>query len=89
MCGSRKFRQVEGGGPEIVFSHRRISQRAVRTSLERQKDPRGTIASRKGSVPVFLRKNITTSDFSERGGPRTPVITMDPRMCMARKSNNQ
>ena len=47
MLGSRKFRQV-GGGPENYLSHQRISQRVVRTSLEKQLDPRGPIASLEG-----------------------------------------
>ena len=36
MNGSRKSRH---GDPEIFLSHQRISQRAVRTSLEKQLDP--------------------------------------------------
>ena len=39
--GSKNFRR----GPDI-YGYQRISQRAVRTSLERQLDPRGPIASR-------------------------------------------
>ena len=41
---------------KTVFSHQRISQMAVRTSLERQLDPMCQIASRGWLVPVFLRK---------------------------------
>ena len=53
-----------GGGPDNIFlSHQCISQRAVGTLC-----PRGPIASRWGSVPVFLRKPIITSDFPEGGG---------------------
>ena len=43
----------------------------VRTSLEKQLDPRGPIASRGRSVPVFLRKPIASCDFPG-GGIRTP-----------------
>ena len=38
-----------------------ISQRAVRVSLEKQLDARG-------SVPVFLRPTLITCDFPEGGG---------------------
>ena len=67
MGGSRKFRKV-AGGPDNVFCcflyrHQRISQSVVRTSLEKQMDPRGPIASRWESVPVFLRKPIAPRDF--------------------------
>ena len=46
-----------------------ISQRAVRASIEMQLDPRSPIASRGGSVPVFLWKPIATCDFPGGGGP--------------------
>ena len=39
----------------------------VRASLEEQLDPTGPIATRRGSVPVFLRKPIATYDFSQVG----------------------
>ena len=43
MDGSRKFHQ---GGPDVFFlSHQRISQRAIQTSLQKQLDLRGPIAS--------------------------------------------
>ena len=68
MHGPRKFRQ--GGSWRFCcgffsrcFSHQRISQRTVRTSLEKQLDPIGPISSRGGSVPVFLRTTIATCDF--------------------------
>ena len=65
-------------GPDI-FRYQRISQRAVRISLEKQLDPRGPIASRGGSVPVFLRDHITTCDFP--GGVRTPCpLPLSPPM---------
>ena len=66
MGGSRKFRQGGGGGGGVLttfFSHQCILQVAVQTSLGKQLDPRGPIASRGGSVPVFLRKPIATCDF--------------------------
>ena len=47
MGGYRKFLRI--------FSHQRIAQRAVGTSLEKQLDPMGPIASRGVSILVFLR----------------------------------
>ena len=41
---------------KTFFSHQCVSQRAVATSLKKQLDLRGPIASLEGSVPVFLRK---------------------------------
>ena len=64
MRGSRKFRQ----GVLFFFSYQRISQRAVRTSLKKQLDPRGPIATQGGAVPVFLRKPIATL-LSRGSGP--------------------
>ena len=55
----------------FFLSHQRISQRAVRSSLEKQLDPRGPVASRGESVPVFLRKLWPLVTFQE-GGVRTP-----------------
>ena len=52
-----------GGGAENIFSYQRISQRVVWISLEKQLDPRDPIASRWGSVPVFVEKHIATCDF--------------------------
>ena len=70
MDRSRKFHQ---GGPDLFFffSNRNIFQRALRTSLEKQLDPIGPIASQGRSVPVFLRKPIATCDFP--GGVRPPA----------------
>ena len=45
-----------GGGSKNCCNHQRISQRVVRTSLEKQLDPMGPIASRKGSVPYCFKK---------------------------------
>ena len=65
----------QSGGPNDVFfffsyfysffffSHQRMSQRTERTSLEKQSDPLDPIASRGGSVSVFLRKPIAICDF--------------------------
>ena len=43
-----------------LLSLQDISKRAERTFLKKQLDTRGPIASRGGSVPVFLRKPKTT-----------------------------
>ena len=53
--GPRKFRRGggRGGGTVNIFSHQRISKRAVRTSLEKQLDPAGPIASRGGRYQYF------------------------------------
>ena len=51
----------------MFFSHQRISQGAVRISLEKQLEPMGPSASRERSLPVFLRKPITTCDFQAGG----------------------
>ena len=63
------------------LSHHGISQRAVRTSLEKQLNPRGPIASRGGvhSRCVFPRKSIATCEFpggggGERSGPPVPPL---------------
>ena len=47
MGGSRTFRRGGGGGGTFLFvvNHQRISKKAVRTSLEKQSDPRVPIAS--------------------------------------------
>ena len=45
------------------FSHQRISQSAMWTSLEKLLDPWGPIASQGWSVPEFLRNSLATSDF--------------------------
>ena len=66
-------RQLRHRGPDNVFfspffCHQRISERAVRTALEKQLDPRGPIASRRGSVQEFIRKSIATCYYPV-GGP--------------------
>ena len=61
---------------KTVFSHQRISQMAVRTSLERQLDPMCQIASRGWLVPVFLRKPEACDlpvDGGGGGGSEPPV----------------
>ena len=65
------IQKIRHGDPENCFGHRRILQRAVRASLEKQLAPTGQIASRGGSVLVFLRKHITTWDFPGGGGGQT------------------
>ena len=73
MRKSGKFCQGVGGGGPTFFSHQRISQRTAWTSLEKQLDPMGPMASRWGSVPEFLRKPIATYDFPGWGsGPLSP-----------------
>ena len=76
MDGSRKFHQ---GGPEKVFflfSHQRISQRTVRTSLEKQCiGPKVSNCFSREVLPVFLRKAIATCDFPGRvWTPCPPVV---------------
>ena len=61
-----------------------ISQRAVWTSLEKQLDPRGPIASRGWSIPEFLRIAIATCDFPWGSGPPVPTLCNPP---MQRKKN--
>ena len=68
------------GGGEGGFSHQQISQRAIRTSFEKQLDPKGPIASRGGVgvVPEFVRKPIVTCDFPGGADPLPP--SLDPPM---------
>ena len=72
MGGSRKFCHGEGGGgPDIFcccFSYQRISQRAMRTSLEKQLGQRGPIASWEGFRNSISGKTYSHLWFS-RGGP--------------------
>ena len=46
---------------------------AVRDSLVKQLDPRGSNRFSRESVPVFLRKPIASCDFSGRSGPPVPL----------------
>ena len=64
------------GSLQVFFnSSTHFTQRAVQTSLEKQLDPRGPIASRVGSAPVFPRKPKTTCDFPGGGsGPSVPLL---------------
>ena len=50
------------------FCYQHISQMAIRTSLEKQLDPMGPIASRVVSVLEFLRKPTANCDFPGVGG---------------------
>ena len=59
----------------FFFSHQGISQRAVRTFLEKKLDPLGPIASRGGGGGfrrVSVTKPIATCDFPVGGGPPAP-----------------
>ena len=56
MRGSSKFRQAVMTTLFLVIN-------IVRTSLEKQFEPMGQIASRRLSVPVFIRKPLATCDF--------------------------
>ena len=58
-----------------MFSHQLVLQMTVRTSHLKQLDPKGPIASRGGSIPVFLRKPTATEDFPE--GVQTPCLPSD------------
>ena len=40
--------------------------------------PRGPIASRGGSVPIFLRELVATCDFPGGGAADSPVPNLDP-----------
>ena len=61
----------EGGAAVYIFrSHRRILQRVVHTSHEKQLDP---FSREGGSVPVFLRELIATCGFPDGGGGH-PVL---------------
>ena len=56
-----------------LFSHQ-----VVGTSLEKQLDPEGPIASQGGSLPVLLRKHIATCDIPGMG--LDPLSPLDPCM---------
>ena len=61
------------GVPDLYFSHQRISQSVVQTSLEIQLGPWGPTASQVRSVPVFLRTPIATCDFPGGPDPLSPL----------------
>ena len=70
---------IPSGGPYNVYQC--ISQKDIRTSLKKQFDPRGLIASGQRIEPIFLRKPIATSDFPV--GVQTlifPISRLDPPM---------
>ena len=60
-------------GPEFLVIN--VFHRAIGTPLEKQLDPMDPIASRGGSVPVFLTRSIGTCDFlgGEGGGGHLPL----------------
>ena len=63
----QKIRQ----GSKVFFNQKHITWMALQTSIEKQLDPRGPIASRGGSVSEFLREPIATRDV-RGGGVQTP-----------------
>ena len=76
MADPKNSVRVGRGGKDcVLLSYQRISQRALRTFIEKQLDPRGStgpVASRGGSVPEFLRKPIAACDFRGESGPPFP-----------------
>ena len=60
-----------GGGGGVSNQH--VSQKAIRTTLETQLDPMGPIASRGGSLKVFLRESFATCDFAAGSRPPPPT----------------
>ena len=64
----------------LFFSHQRILQRAVRSSLEKQLDSKGPIASRWGSVQEFLMELIAAYDFPGGPDPCRPLLWIR-RLC--------
>ena len=78
MRGSRKFCQ---GCPGNVFLSSTYFTQDLRTSLEKQLDPRSNCFSR-GVLPVFLKKQIATCDFPV-GGPE-PLSPLWIHRCMHR-----
>ena len=68
---NRPEKLCQGRGSWQRFcSHQHISGRIVRTSLEKQLDPRGLIDPLEGSAPNFSRKPITI--FQGMSGPPVP-----------------
>ena len=61
--------------------HQLILQRVVWTSLKKQLDPGGPIASQRGSIPVFIMKPLTTCDYP--GGSWPPVQPPPPLVWQA------
>ena len=83
MRRSRKFHWGWGYPENCFCSQQRISQRSVRTSVEKQLDPRAPIASRGWSVPELLRRPIATCDCPRVGGCPDPLspISIRPWFC--------
>ena len=63
-------------GSDIFICHICILQSAVRTFLEKQLVPMGSIASQVGSITEFLRKPIATCHF-HGGRIRVPAPHLD------------
>ena len=69
------------------FSHQRISQRVVRTSLEKQLDPRGPNASRGGPYQIYKATSVWPLVIFQVcecvvwwGGVGPPAPSLDPPM---------
>ena len=80
------------GGSENCFSHQHTSQRAVRTSIKMQLEPLGPIAPQGESVPVLLRKHISTCNFPVlEGGGLNPLLQppLDPHMNIGHFAKNK
>ena len=74
------------GSWKLFLSHRRISQSSVRTSLEKQLG--AIIDSRRGFVPIFLRKHIATCDFPGVQTPCHPSGSAHFALQMIERSKN-
>ena len=77
-----RIQKISSGGGVLTtfFCHQRVSQRAVRTSLEKQFDPEWSNCFLTGSVPEFPRKPIASCDFYEDVGGMSgpPASLLDP-----------
>ena len=79
----RESRKLRKGVLKAFFSLQSITQWPLRTSLEKQLDPRGPIAYQGVSVPAFLTKPMATCGFQGGGGgggSRPCVPSLDPPM---------
>ena len=62
------------------FSHQRISQRAVRASLEKQLDPKGPVGSREKPYTNIFQETYSHLWYSSGIGVRTPMPPLGPPM---------
>ena len=76
MIAHARIQKIPSGGPGNFFCHQRISQRVVRSSLEKQ------LASRVGFVPEILRILLATCEI-----PGPPVHPLDPPMITSSRLN--